>query len=118
MAGWFSSCLESKLEHPSYTSRPLKSLLVLRRCPSPQEQLAAGPQGVYTHLQEVGELGVAVGHVAALAVEGRKHVPQRAQALIDAAGLLLAQVLRQGAVQPLAVWQEGRRKRRSSSSSQ
>ena len=54
-------------------------------------------------LQEVGELAVAVGDVAALGGEGGKDVPDAAEALVDGAGLRLALTFRLAAVQALAV---------------
>ena len=47
--------------------------------------LGLAAQGV---LQELGELGVAEGDVVLLGSQGRHHIPQRAQALVDVLGLL------------------------------
>ena len=60
-----------------------------------------------TCLQEVGELAVAVGHVGGTRCQRCKYVPQRAQGLVDGAGLLLALALGLAATQPFAAGREG-----------
>lgn len=42
-----------------------------------------------THLQQMGELGVSVRYMCALAGKGGEDIPKAAEALVDAAGLLL-----------------------------
>lgn len=42
-----------------------------------------------TDLEEVCQLGVAVGHMGLLGPQGSEDVPQAGEGLVDAAGLLL-----------------------------
>ena len=63
------------------------------------ERLAAAPQA---GLQQVCELGVAVGYVGAAGGQRLEHVAQAGQALVDVARLLGALTLRMAARQPLA----------------
>ena len=54
-----------------------------------------------SNLEEVCQLGVAVGDVSRLGGERRKHIAQAAERLVDRAGLLGALALRLGPRQAL-----------------
>lgn len=67
------------------------------------EIMLAGRDSVRaTHLQQVGELRVAVGDVGGLGGQRAKDVAQRGEALVDGARLLLPLPRHLAAAQPLA----------------